>query len=116
MKDIRPLPNGGKRFTFTYKMAGFRFEGTAENTEYSRPDHLFTKITGPVESALDWKFVPSGSNEIRVTLSATYTIPGALLGRLAEPFIARQNEVEQELLLNNLKLRLELPAPATTAR
>jgi hypothetical protein len=51
--------------------------------------------------------------ETTVTLTVNYTIPGALLGKLAEPFIARQNEHENELLLNNLKLRLEQPAPTT---
>lgn len=114
VKDVRPLANGGKRFDFIYKMAGFRFAGISEDTEYVRPDHLFIKITGGIEGAFQWKFTPLGK-ETRVTLTVTYTIPGALLGKLAEPFIARQNERENELLLDNLKLRLEQPAP-TTAR
>ncbi|HEX5155582.1 MAG TPA: SRPBCC family protein [Ktedonobacterales bacterium] len=112
VKDVRDLPNGGKRFAFTYKMAGFRFEGFSEDVEYVRPDHLFIKTTGGVESTFLWKFVPMGQ-ETTVTLTVNYTIPGALLGKLAEPFIARQNEHENELLLNNLKLRLEQPAPTT---
>jgi uncharacterized membrane protein len=112
VKDVRPLTNGGKHFAFTYKMAGFRFEGISEDTEYVRPDHLFVKTTGGVESAFQWKFAPLGK-ETRVTLTVTYTIPGAILGKLAEPFIARQNERENELLLENLKLRLEQPAPTT---
>lgn len=115
VKDVRTLPNGGKHFAFVYKMAGFRFEGVSETIEYARPDHLLIKTTGGAESTFDWKFAPSGK-ETRVTLIVTYTIPGALLGKLAEPFIARQNEHENELLLNSLKLRLEQPAPTTATR
>ncbi len=111
VKDIRPLASGGTQFAFVYKMAGFRFEGVSEDTEYVRPDHLFLKTTGGAESTFEWRFLPIG-NETRVSLMVTYTVPGALLGKLAEPLIAKLNEHESELLLNNLKLRLEQPIPA----
>lgn len=115
VKDIRPLPHGGKHFAYVYKMAGFRFEGISEDVEYVRPDHLFLKTSGGIDSSFEWRFIPE-DKETRVILSVAYTIPGALLGKLAEPFIARQNEHEMELLLRNLKLRLELPVPVTTVR
>lgn len=112
VKDVRDLPNGGKRFAFTYKMAGFRFEGISEPTEYVRPEHVYIKLTGGIDGTFQWKYTPVGK-ETRINLTVTYTIPGALLGKLAEPFIARQNEHEMELLLNSLKLRMEQPAPTT---
>ena len=42
-----------------------------------------------------------------MTFEAEYTVPIPLLGKLAEAFIVKQNEHEAELLLGNLKARME---------
>jgi hypothetical protein len=43
----------------------------------------------------------------KATIEADYTLPIPLLRKLAESFIVRQNENEMELLLANLKDRME---------
>lgn len=40
-------------------------------------------------------------------MHAEYIVPGAVLGKLAEPFVVRLNEHEAETVLGNLKARLE---------
>ena len=42
-----------------------------------------------------------------MTVQVEYTVPIPLLGRLAEAFIIKQNENEMNVLLANLKARLE---------
>ena len=34
VRNVQPLPNGGYLYDWTYKMAGMRFEGQAEWTEF----------------------------------------------------------------------------------
>jgi hypothetical protein len=43
----------------------------------------------------------------RVTVETEYTVPIPLLGKLAEAFIVKQNEHEVEMILANLKVRME---------
>ncbi len=44
----------------------------------------------------------------RVSVSVDYTIPGAVLGKLAEPIVHKMNEHEAETVLANLKARMEV--------
>ena len=43
----------------------------------------------------------------KVTFDAEYTVPIPLLGKLAEAIIVKQNEREADVLLSNLKDRME---------
>jgi len=42
-----------------------------------------------------------------VTSQVEYTVPVPLLGKLAEAFILKQNEHESDVMLANLKARME---------
>jgi uncharacterized membrane protein len=105
-KDVEKLPNGGNRFRWVYKMAGMRFEGTSEDTECVDCERLISETKGGIESRVGWIFEPEGDGT-RATFEADYTVPIPLLGRLAESFIVRQNQNESEVLLANLKVRME---------
>jgi uncharacterized protein YndB with AHSA1/START domain len=105
-KDVQPLPNGGHKFRWVYKMAGMRFEGDSEDVEFVPNQRMVNKNTGGIASVLTWT-VQAAEGGTQVTFEADYTVPVPLLGRLAEPFIARSNEHEAELLLENLKARME---------
>ena len=105
-KDVQPLPNGGNSFRWVYKMAGVRFEGTSEDTEVVANQRVVSKTKGGIESTVTWMFQPEADGT-KVTFEAEYTVPIPLLGKLAEAFIVRQNEHEAELLLANLKARME---------
>lgn len=106
VKDVEPLPNGGHRFRWVYKMAGMRFEGTSEDVEYVPNQQVIQRSRGGIESTVTWTFL-SEAGGTRVTFLANYTVPVPLLGRLAEAVIVKVNEHEAEALLANLKSRME---------
>jgi uncharacterized membrane protein len=105
-KDVQRLPNGGNRFRWVYKMAGVRFEGTSEDTEVIANQRVVSKSTGGIESTFTWTFQPEDGGT-KLTVEVEYTVPIPLLGKLAEAFIVKQNEREAELLLANLKAKME---------
>jgi uncharacterized protein YndB with AHSA1/START domain len=105
-KDVQRLPNGGTSFRWVYKMAGVRFEGTSEDTEYVANQRVVSKTKGGIESTVTWTAEPEAGGT-KVTFEAEYTVPIPLLGKLAEALIVKQNERESETLLANLKARIE---------
>ncbi len=105
-KDIQPLPNGGNKFRWVYKMAGIRIEGISEDTEFIPNQRSVSKTEGGVESEIIWEY-QSEDEATKVTFSAEYTVPIPLIGKLAEAFIVKLNENEAETLLANLKARME---------
>jgi hypothetical protein len=105
-RDVQRLDNGGNRFRWVYKMAGMRLEGTSEDVECIANERVVSETKGGIESTIIWTFQPhAGGTE--VTFGGEYVVPIPLLGKLAEAFIVRQNEQEAELLLANLKARME---------
>jgi uncharacterized membrane protein len=105
-RDVQRLDNGGNRFRWVYKMAGMRLEGTSEDVECIANERVVSETKGGIESTIIWAFQPhAGGTE--VTFGGEYVVPIPLLGKLAEAFIVRQNEQEAELLLANLKARME---------
>jgi uncharacterized protein YndB with AHSA1/START domain len=106
-KDIQKLPNGGNRFRWTYKMAGMRFEGISEDTDVVPNQKVVSKTEGGLESTVTWEIQTEGEST-NVSFQAEYIVPIPLLGKLAEAFIVRQNEHEAEVLLANLKARMEM--------
>ena len=108
VKDVQRLPSGiGSSFRWVYKMAGMRFEGTSEITEYIPNQRMVTKTKGGIESTHITTFQPEAGGT-KVTTEVEYTVPIPLLGKLVEAFIVKQNEHEAELFLANLKARMEL--------
>ncbi len=105
-KDVQALSNGGNSFRWVYKMAGMRFEGTSEDIEWVSDERVVSQTKGGIESTTTWILQPDPGGT-KVTFGAEYTVPIPLLGRLAEAFIVRQNEHEAEVLLANLKARMQ---------
>ena len=106
IKDLEPVPSGGYSWAYAYKMAGMRFEGTGQHIEHIPNQRTVSKGRGGIESTLTWTFQPDDGGT-KVTFEAEYTVPVPLLGKLAEALIVRQNEGEAELLMANLKARME---------
>ena len=107
IKDVQRLPDGNINNRWVYKMAGVRFEGTSEGVESVANQRIVSKTKGGVESTQTWMFQSEG-DETKVTIDMEYTIPIPLLGKLAEAIIVKMNEHEGELLLSNLKARMEV--------
>jgi len=106
IKDVQPLPTGGKSYRFVYKMAGLRLEGTGQHTEYVPNQRIVAKNKSGIESTVTWIFQPEAGG-IKVTIEAEYTVPIPVLGKLAEAIIVKMNDREGELILANLKARME---------
>jgi len=107
VKDVQKLPSGGTRNRWVYKMAGILLEGTSEETEYVPNQRLVSKTKGGAESTQTWMFQPEAGGT-KVTFEVEYTVPIPVLGKLAEAIIVKMNEHEGELILANLKARMEV--------
>ena len=102
-------PEGGQSFDWTYKMAGVKFHGHSETFEVKRDRLRYLKNKSGIPSTFRWTFEPrEGGTDL--SLDVEYEIPGALLGRLAAPFLRRLNEREADTLVHNLKERMEAGA------
>ena len=107
VKDVKQTPDGvGSSFGWVYKMAGMRFNGASETTEYIANQRNVTKSTKGIPSTFVWTYQPEAGGT-KMTVEVEYTIPVPLLGKLAEAFIVKQNEHEAEAMLANLKARME---------
>jgi uncharacterized protein YndB with AHSA1/START domain len=106
VKDVERLPSGGSKFRWTYKMAGVRVEGVAEAVEYVANRHIVSKSEGGVSSTITWDFEPEDGGT-KVTNAVDYTVHLPVLRKLAESFLVRVNENEGDVLLANLKARME---------
>ena len=102
--DVQPLPKGGYKTRYVYKMAGVRFRGTGEYTEIVTNKFLVIVTKDGISSILTWAF-RSQANRTRVTLTVKYKMPIPLLGKLAEAVIKKMNEQELAFMLANLKAR-----------
>ena len=106
VRDIQPSPAGGFNFGWTYKMAGMRFDGASETVEAIPNQRVVVKSTKGIESKFIWTYQPQAGGT-QVTMEAEYSIPIPLIGKLAEALIVKQNEQEAEVLLANLKAKME---------
>jgi uncharacterized membrane protein len=106
IKDVKPLPNGGHANRWVYKMAGIRLEGSSEDIEYVAKQRVVSKTKGGADSTQTWIFQPEGGGT-KVTFKVEYTVPIPVLGKLAEAVIVKMNENEGDVILANLKARME---------
>jgi len=113
VSNPKTSPDGAHSFDWIYKMAGMRFHGHSETVEVERPRFRKVRNASGIPSTFQWTFAPRGSMT-DLTLEVDYEIPGALLGKLAAPFLRRLNEREAETLLENLKGRLEVGGAVET--
>jgi len=107
IKDVQRLPDGKTKNRWVYKMAGIRLEGTSEGVESVTNQRIVSKTKGGVESTQTWIFQPEAGGT-KVTFEVEYTVPIPVLGKLAEAIIVKMNEHEGEVILANLKSRMEI--------
>lgn len=106
IRDVEELPQGGKKYSWVYKMAGIRLEGSTETTEFVKNERIVTKSKSGVESTFTYEYKPEGEGT-RVSVEMEYKVPVPVLGKLAEAFVIKVNEREADTVLGNLKDRLE---------
>jgi len=108
VKDIQRTPDGElSSYKWTYKMARMRFEGTTEITESIPNQRAVSKDSGGIQGTRIMTFESQEGGTL-LTVDVEYIIPIPLVGKLADPFILRQNENEADTFLANLKARMEI--------
>lgn len=99
-----------RRFGWVYKMAGMRFSGTTENTEFEPNRRYVAESKGGISSTITTVFeAKSGKTELRETVR--YSVPVPLLGKVAQRFLEKLNENEVEIIHANLKAKMESESP-----
>ena len=106
VKNVQRIPNGGTTNDWVYKMVGMRLQGTSEDVEYVANQHFVAKTKGGVQSTQTWTVQPE-AGRTKVTFEVEYTVPIPVLGKLAEAIIVKMNDREGDLILANLKARME---------
>ncbi len=103
--DVKQLPDGRTTDRWTYKMAGMRLKGTT-TTEYVGNKSIISKTEGGVKSTQIWAFEPADGGT-KATLEVEYTVPIPVIGKLAEVIVVKMNEHEGDIIMANLKSRME---------
>lgn len=86
-------------------MAGIHLKGTTAH-EYVENKSVISKTEGGVKSTLTWTFEPANGGT-KVTLEVEYTVPIPVLGKLAEAIVVKLNDHEGDIIMANLKSRME---------
>ncbi len=103
--DVKHLPDGRTTDRWAYKMAGMRLKGTT-TTEYVENKSIISKTEGGVKSTQIWTFEPADGGT-KATLEVEYTVPIQVIGKLAEVIVVKMNEHEGDIIMANLKSRME---------
>ena len=106
VKDVESLPGGGFKYRWVYKMAGVRFEGGTETTEFIVNERTVSENSGGVSGTITWTY-QSEAGKTLVNFEAEYTVHIPLLRKLAESFLVKLNEQEAEAILANVKAKME---------
>jgi hypothetical protein len=75
-------------------------------TEYVENKSVISKTEGGVKSTQIWTFEPENGGT-KVTFEVEYTVPIPVIGKLAEAIVVKMNDHEGDVLLANLKSRME---------
>ncbi len=107
VSNVKTKPDGTPQsYDWTYKMAGVKFHGKCEVVEVQRDRLIAFSNASGIPSKFRWTFEPR-ENGTDYSAEVEYEMPGALLGRLAAPFLRRLNDREAETMAQNTKERLE---------
>jgi hypothetical protein len=100
--EITPV----RRFEWVYNLAGKRFAGKTETVEHVVDDLIVEKAHGEIESTFTWRF--QGENgSTKLAFEADYELPVGFEPTF-EKFLIKRNDLEADVMLENLKARLEI--------
>lgn len=101
VRDIERLPNGGKRLSYTYRMAGLGIDGELVQTVHEPNERMRFELRGRLSGTIDLTFAPAnGGTEL--TYAAEYDLPENALTTVGEPVIRRFNERQLRNTLDNV--------------
>ena len=83
-----------------------RLDGKLEVTDYARPEKISIRSTDGPRVVGGWTFAPDDGGT-RVTLRASFDLPGGIAGRLVGSFIGRNGQKDLDASLRDLKRLVE---------
>lgn len=101
VRDIERLPNGGKRLTYTYRMAGAGIDGEIVQTVHEPNERMRFELRGRLEGSIDLSF-ESIDGRTALTYAAEYDLPENVLTLVGEPIVRRFNERQLRATLDNV--------------
>ncbi|CDK39993.1 SRPBCC family protein [Halorubrum sp. AJ67] len=104
VRDVEPLENGGKRLSYTYRMAGMGIDGEIVQTVHDPPERHVFELRGRLTGTIDLRLAPVESGT-ELTYAATYGLPENALTRVGAPVIRRFNERQLRAALENVAAR-----------
>jgi uncharacterized protein YndB with AHSA1/START domain len=102
------LPNGGYCANYKYKMAGTTLKGKSECVEVVPYKWFSVKIDGAVDCTMTWTLQSQDNIQTKVIITMEYQAHFPPFNRLAENIIAKMNERESEMILDNLREYFEI--------
>lgn len=108
------LEQGALEYDWVYKMAGMHFRGHSSTQEIQPGKLLRWHAGGALDASFRWA-LEGRDGTTTFTVDVDYTLPGKVLGRIAEVLAAKTNERESETFLGNVKSRMETAAKAPEA-
>jgi len=98
--------DGTRSFDWVYKMAGIRFHGHSDPVEVKENELSVMRSESGIPSLWRWSY--SGEDGgTRLHVKVEYDIPSKVLKAFAEPLVAKLNQHELHVLLENLKTVME---------
>lgn len=96
----------GRKFEWTYKMLGIRFNGKSTTTELIQNERAVVQSKSGIETTWVYLYEPHAGGT-KLSFDIDYKIPMPVLGKLAEKLVLKTNEREAELALENIKTMME---------
>ncbi len=106
VRDVEPLANGGKRLSYTYRMAGVGIDGEIVQTVHEPPERHAFELRGRLTGTIDLRLDPVDGGT-KLTYAATYDLPENALTRVGAPVIRRFNERQLRAALENVAAELD---------
>jgi hypothetical protein len=98
VRDVEKTEEGWpKTFTWVYKMAGMKLEGSTENILFEADRHYVAESRGGIGSTIESIYEDQAGKTL-VTDRIQDRVPISLLGKVAEKFLEKANENEVETI------------------
>lgn len=107
VRDVERLPNGGKRLSYTYRMAGVGVDGELIQRRHEPNERMAFEMRGGLEGEIDLRFAPHDDGGTELTYAAEYELPGSVLSVVAAPVARRFNERQLRATLRNVAAEFE---------
>ncbi len=107
VSNVRPRGNGASDFDWVFKMGGVHFNGHAIVEEARPGEYARVRTEGGIPSTFVWRYTGLNGSGTRLSVDVAYSIPGSVIGKVAEALVAKSNERDLDAMLHNIKEMLE---------